>query len=390
MGSAAITDAAPLPTARRTLMLAGLAHALHDGYSDVIYVLLPLWQPEFALGYGALALLRSVNTGAMAALQIPAGRMAARFGGRTILALGTAIAALGYALAGISGGLTGLGLALALSGAGSSVQHPLASAAVARSYGAQARGPLGTYNFAGDLGKAALPALVSLLLVFLSWRRAAGLLALLGILVALAINRYMPKFARAGRTAEIAVQGSGRGGFGLLFAIGVLDTGVRMGFLTFLPFLLREKSAPLPVVGLALALVFLGGAAGKFVCGWLGARVGLLAVVLTTEIGTACAIAAVILMPLGAAMAVLPFLGVMLNGTSSVLYGTVPDLAAPGRTEHAFALFYTGTIGSGAISPIVYGLIGDRAGAGWGCAAAAFAALLTCPLALLLAPRLRR
>ena len=39
---------------RRTLFIAGIAHALHDGYTDMIYVLLPVWQTEFGLGYAAL------------------------------------------------------------------------------------------------------------------------------------------------------------------------------------------------------------------------------------------------------------------------------------------------------------------------------------------------
>ena len=55
----------------------------------------------------------------------------------------------------------------------------------------------------------------------------------------------------------------------------------------------------------------------------------------------------------------------MLNGTSSVLYRTVPELTSTERTERAFALFYTASIGSGAIAPIVYGLLGDRLGIGW-------------------------
>ena len=118
------------PARRRTLAVAGLAHALHDGYTDLIYVLLPVWQAEFALGYGALALLRGLYAGAMAALQVPAGRLAERRGGRAVLALGTALSALGYALAGCSGGLLGLCAALALSGVGSSTQHPIASGAV--------------------------------------------------------------------------------------------------------------------------------------------------------------------------------------------------------------------------------------------------------------------
>jgi MFS transporter, FSR family, fosmidomycin resistance protein len=384
-----VTSANPEKSeARRTLAMAGVAHALHDGYADVIYVLLPLWQSEFSLGFGALAVLRGVYTGAMAAFQIPAGRLALRFGGRLMLIWGTVLAALGYAFAGLSVGILALASALILSGIGSSVQHPLASAAVARVYGKAARGPLGTYNFAGDLGKAALPALASLLLVPFPWRTTVMFIGVLGLAVALAIRLFMPVFRQAEAAKDVA-PGMGHGGFGLLFAIGLIDTGVRMGFLTFLPFLLQAKGAPLPVVGLALALVFLGGAAGKFVCGWLGSRFGLVAVVLTTEIGTACAILAVIALPLTATLIVLPALGVMLNGTSSVLYGTVPELAQPGQTEHAFALFYTGTIGSGALSPIAYGIIGDWVGPNWGAACTAFAALATCPIAMLLAPRLK-
>jgi MFS transporter, FSR family, fosmidomycin resistance protein len=45
--------------ARRTLVLASLDHALHDGFTDMIYVLLPVWQTEFALDYLALASTRA-------------------------------------------------------------------------------------------------------------------------------------------------------------------------------------------------------------------------------------------------------------------------------------------------------------------------------------------
>jgi len=376
---------------RRTLFMAGVAHALHDGYTDLIYVLLPVWQAEFALSYGALAFLRGLYAGAMASLQIPAGRLAERIGGRMTLALGTALSALGYGLAGLSGGLLGLCAALALSGVGSSTQHPISSAAVSRAYGAAARGPLGTYNFTGDIGKAALPAATSLLLTIMPWRSALWMLAALGIVVAVTIAVFMPTVARAttAKAEAHAQAGGGRGGFWLLFAIGVLDTGVRMGFLTFLPFVLTAKGASLPTVGLALGLVFVGGAAGKFTCGWIGDRLGVLRTVMITEGGTAVAILAILALPLAACLIVAPIVGVMLNGTSSVLYGTVPQLAPPDRTERAFALFYTGAIGSGAVSPVVYGVLGDAAGPSWATAATAVTALITIPLAVLLAPRLR-
>jgi MFS transporter, FSR family, fosmidomycin resistance protein len=378
------------PHARRTLIVAGFAHALHDGYTDLIYVLLPVWQAEFALGYGVLAFVRGLYTGAMAGLQIPVGRLAQRLGGRIILALGTALAALGYALAGFSGGLLALCVALALSGAGSSTQHPIASAAVSRAYGGQARGPLGIYNFTGDLGKAALPAATSVLLTIMPWRSSLYMLALLGIVVALSIALLMPTIGRAsaGETNGKRQAGGGRGGFSLLFAIGVLDSAVRMGFLTFLPFLLKAKGASLPDIGLALALVFIGGAAGKFVCGWLGARLGVLRTVLATEGGTAATIVGVLVLALVPSLILLPLLGVMLNGTSSVLYGAVPELAPPDRTERAFALFYTGTIGSGAIAPVLFGILGDAAGANCATVTTAVTAIATIPIALALAPRL--
>jgi MFS family permease len=379
--------------ATRTLTATGLNHALHDGYTDLIYVLLPVWQTEFALSYGLLALLRSLYSGAMAGLQIPAGHLAERIDSKIILMLGTALSALGYVFAGLSGGVVGLGAALALSGAGSSTQHPLASAAVSRAYGKNARGPLGIYNFTGDLGKAAIPALTSILLVIMTWRHALLVVALAGFLVAACLALLMPRVGRGAANKPAAAShraGHGRGGFYWLLAIGVLDSAVRMGFLIFLPFLLRDKGASLPTNGLALALVFIGGAAGKFTCGWLGARVGMLRTVLLTEGGTAVLILAVLALPLTPAIMVLPLLGVMLNGTSSVLYGTVPELTPPHRTERAFALFYTGTIGSGAIAPVLYGLLGDALGPTMATVATAATALAICPLALALVPHLSK
>ena len=374
----------------RTLTVTGLNHALHDGYTDVIYVLLPVWQAEFALSYGLLALLRGLYAGAMAGLQIPVGRIAERIDGKVILIAGTALSALGYAFAGFSGGVIGLGLALALSGAGSSTQHPIASAAVSRAYGTAARGPLGIYNFSGDLGKAAIPALTSILLVIMSWRHTLLVLALAGLLVAVCIALWMPSVGKGAehKAASISRGASTGRGFHWLLAIGILDTAVRMGFLTFLPFLLRDKGASLPTNGLALALVFIGGAAGKFTCGWLGARVGTLRTVLITEGGTAALIVAVLALPLAPAIVLLPLLGVMLNGTSSVLYGTVPELTPAHQTERAFALFYTGTIGSGAIAPVLYGLLGDALGPTLATAATALTALAICPLAVALARHL--
>ncbi len=331
----ASSETASPPEARRTLLATGVNHALHDGYTDLIYVLLPVWQAEFGLDYVALAFLRSLYNGALAALQMPASRLAQAWGARIVLVLGTGLSAAGYAIAGASGGLVGLGVGLLLGGAGSSTQHPLASAVIARAYGAAARGPLGTYNFTGDLGKAAVPPLVGLLLTLSGWRHALWVIAGGGVLVAVLVGRLLPREPQS-RSAQAAAKRATRrvagasppgAGFGLLVAIGMLDNAARPAFLLYLPFLLQEKGAALTTVGLALSLVFIGGALGKAVCGRLGERLGVTRTVILTETGTALAILAVIVLPLAPGLILLPLLGVMLNGTSSVLYGTVPELA---------------------------------------------------------------
>ena len=118
-------------------------------------------------------------------------------------------------------------------------------------------------------------------------------------------------------------------GFPLLLSVGVIDSATRMAFLTFLPFVLTAKGASLPTVGLALTLVFAGGAAGKLVCAFIGARIGAVATVWLTETVTALGIVALLPLPLDAALLLLPVVGVALNGTSSVLYGSVPELVEP-------------------------------------------------------------
>jgi MFS transporter, FSR family, fosmidomycin resistance protein len=159
-----------------------------------------------------------------------------------------------------------------------------------------------------------------------------------------------------------------------------------MAFLLFLPFVLTAKGASLQTVGLALTLVFAGGAAGKLAFAFIGARIGTIAAVWLTEGATAVAMLALLPLPLEGAMLLLPIAGMALNGTSSVIYGTVPDLVAPQRRARAFSVFYTGTIGAGALAPALYGMVGDALGVPTAVMVVAAVVLLTLPLSLLLRP----
>jgi len=380
---------------RAVLLAASTIHFLHDGFSETLYVFLPLWASEFGLTFSQVGLIRTAYTGGMSAFQIPAGFLAERFGERRVLALGTAVTALGFIAAGWAGGFAALLALLLCAGLGSGVQHPLSSSIVSKAYeDGSRRTALGTYNFSGDIGKAGVAAAIGVLAGLVGWRAAGATYGVLGVVAALAI---VPALSRLGAGAaalrDTGEHGAARGwgirdarGFSALCAIGMIDNATRTGFLTFMPFILMAKGLGVGGVGLAFALVFAGGATGKFVCGVVADRVGVVRTVVITEAATTALILTVVGAPLPIALAVLIPLGIALNGTSSVLYGTVADLVSTERRSRAYGLYYTVSVGASALAPTVWGLVGDSGGVPLTLSLVALVVLATIPLCLVLRP----
>ena len=389
-----MTVTASVPaSSRRTLTVCGGAHALHDGFTDLLNALYPLLQAQFGLSYAAIGALKAVYSGAMASGQIPSGLLAKRFGGVHVLALGTGLIAVGYGLAGLTGSLYGVIAGLLLAGLGGSTQHPIASSLVSAAYpGLRSRTALGTYNFTGDLGKMALPAVFAVIAAALGWQQALVVIAAVAVVGAGVILGTLQSSEIQAKSAETkATPGQDRPwAYWLLFSIHVADDLVRTGFLIFLPFLMRNKGADLPTIGLSLSLLFAGGAAGKLVMGWIGARLGVVPSVILTEVATTLLILLLLPLPLLAALALLPAVGLMLNGTSSVLYGTIPEFVSPERRTHAFAVFYPGGSIAGATGPFAFGLLGDAVGLDTALTAVACVALTTVPMVWALRPAFSR
>jgi len=384
----------PSVSPRRTLTVCGGAHALHDGFTDLLNVLYPLLQAQFGLSYAAIGAFKTVYSGAMAVGQIPSGKLAVRFGGVKVLAIGTALIAVGYGLAGLTGSLYGVVIGLLLAGLGGSTQHPIGSSLVSAAYsGLRSRTALGTYNFTGDLGKVALPAFFALIAASLGWQQALIVIAALAVLgagVILASLKPVPLHNK-GDEAKAAMAGQDRPwAYWLLFSIHIADDLVRTGFLIFLPFLLRDKGADLPTIGLGLSLLFAGGATGKLVMGWVGERLGVVPSVILTEAATTALILALLPLSLPFTLVLLPLVGLMLNGTSSVLYGTVPEFVSPEKRTHAFAIFYTGGSVAGATGPLISGFVGDAVGLPIALSIVACIALTTVPMVWALRPAFRQ
>ena len=377
---------------RRTLGVATGAHALHDGYTDLIWIALPIWQAEFGLSYAAVGLLRTIFTGTMASLQIPTSIVAERIGGGVVLALGTALCGLCYVLAGFSDGFWWLVAALFLGGLGAATQHPIGSALVAQTFaGARSLKALGTYNFSGDVGKVLIPATATTLILFMPWRPAYALLGALGVIAAIAIYFLTPRFAleaaakkAAPAVADVAESARMRTGYRVLLIFGVADSIMRGAFFVLLPFLLIGKGAAVTTAGYALTLVFVGGAAGKLACGWVASWFGIVATIVFAQAVTGLGILGVLYLPLEFAIALLPLLGIVLNGVTTVIYGSVPEFVTPQKRARAFSVFYTITLGALAAAPPLGGLAGDLVGIPSAVIIVAAVAFATIPLAFLL------
>lgn len=376
----------------RALGACGGAHIIHDGIVSLVYVLLPVWVGSFAITLAQAAMLKAVYSLAMSIFQVPAGILAERIGERTVLSAGTVLAGIGFLLMGSAGSYPVLLLVLMLAGLGSAVQHPLGSSLVAAAFDpGRRRSALGIYNFTGDLGKMALPGLAALSLAAYPWQvttNGVGMLCLagaLGLVLALRPTRGAREpVAEPAEATSCAPVARGWGiidpvGFTALSTVGVMDSAVRSGTLVLLPFLLLDKGASLGSVGLAFTLVFAGGACGKFACGFIADRIGIVRTVLATELCTAAGIVLLATLPLAGIFILLPLFGVALNGTSSVLYGTVADFVAPERQARVFALFYTIVLGSSAAATVGFGALGDFASISTACYMMAALVLLVLP-----------
>ncbi|MDH3319555.1 MAG: MFS transporter [Betaproteobacteria bacterium] len=380
---------------KRTLGICSAVHTLHDGLADVTYVLLPLLASAFGLSLAQVGLIRGAHRAAMAAFQIPAGIVAERFGERELLALGTLVAGAAFAALGFVQGFWAILAVLFFAGAGSAVQHPLASTLVSRAYPVQGRrAALGTYNFAGDVGKFAFGGLLSLLLLAgVAWQVPVIGFGSVAAVMAVAVLSLLAPRTQAGSPAAAAPAGhatdwgiSDRPRFLALCLIEILDSSTRSAFLTFIAFLLIAKGLAVGWAAAAVPLVLAGGMAGKLACGLLAERLGVARMIIITEIGTASGILAVLALPAGGALLLLPLLGVVLQGTSSVLYATIGKYVRPERLSRAFGLFYTVGSVCGIAAPLAFGLLGDRLGVHVAIAVLGGLILLTLPLVMVLRP----
>ncbi len=346
------------------------AHLIQDGLGALQYVVLPLLAQAFGLSYTQIGALRALNTFAMSTLEVPAGLLAERVGERRLLVVGLLGAACGYLAVSASTQFFWIAVGFALAGAGAAFQHSLCSALLVNQFGGPARRrALGTYNASGDAGKLLYTALFTGLTgAGLAWHFAIVALAVPALLLAAIIfnqRRLSSNTRRAEVNAADAVSGWGirhRGRFSLLTFLIYLDSTVQAVFLTFLAFVLIERGTTETLAALGVTIALTGGMTGKFVCGYLAARFGDRLVFLLMQIGTVAGLAALIAMPVGGVLWLLPAIGLVVQGSSTMTYGAVADHLHVDRQSRGYSLVYALSGLSAVTGPFVFGALADAQG----------------------------
>ncbi len=366
-------------------------------------MLLPLLAQSLGLSYALVGLAKATHSAAMSLLEIPAGLLSEYVGEWRLLVFGLLCAGTGYASLSISGSYYEVLGALFLSGCGAAFQHSLSSSLISQAYDDNTRRvALGTYNSSGDIGKLISTGLLSVLLgAGVGWQQVAigyggtvlcaGLTLLLVLILDRRLRRRASPVAQGTSTFSPHVGSLFRDkrGFVVLATIVLLDTAVQDGFLIFVAFLMLQKQVPTGLAALAVVLTLVGGVAGKFACGVLAQRLGVVRSLVLVECLTAIGIVAVYVLPAMPAFCLLPFLGVVLQGSSSITYGTVDDLVVPGRRARGFAIIYSLAGIASVAGPLTLGLLADSTGLGAVVYGLAVLVLLPAALGACLVPALR-
>ena len=354
------------PQPRRTLIFGSTMHVWSDFFFTLTVPLLPLIKADMNLSYLEVGALRSVFMGASAVLQVPAGFVAEGVGEFWLLIGGNAWVAVGLVVMALIPVYLLLVFVSFIGGLGGGAQHPLSSSMVSRAYDDKGRSTaVGTVNFAGDLGKMLAPAVGGVLGARLGWRSTLRVVGLAGVgfmLMSSAARRAVD-IDRPGRTRSSAVESAGdatqMAGFLNLTGVGFLDSATRGAALVFLPFVLEDKGMSISGISGMLFLLFLGGAAGKFLCGWLSDRWGPVNLIWATKGLTSALLVLTFVAPTVAVAPLMIVLGIGLNGTSSVLYATVAEFVPPHRRARLYGVFYTTNEVGSTLAPLFYGRIAD-------------------------------
>ena len=358
---------------RNALLVCCGAHIIQDGLVAVQYVFLPILAQSLGLNYAQVGLLRALSNSAMSLLELPSGILAERFGEKRLLMIGLLMAGVGYLCVSVSSSFGVIALCFLLTGAGAGFQHSLTSAILVKTFDASGkRRALGTYNASGDAGKLGFTGLFSLGIgMGLAWNAVIVVLSLLALVFVLLVWRLLPADKPDSPTRD---RTPGNGGlasrwgirhpkeFSLLALVVSLDSVVQSVLLTFLAFVFLEKGASAQTASFAVVLALIGGMTGKFFSGFMTARFGDYGPFVLIQVLTMVGLAGLVVLPVVPALFALPFIGLVVQGSTTVTYGVISDHVDASMQSRGFGVIYSVSGLATVAGPFVFGWMADLSG----------------------------
>jgi len=314
-------SAAAEPVDYKSVALLSAAHLCDDINQGVVPAMLPFFIAAYRLSYTAAAGLVLAQTLASSIVQPLFGMLADRRSSPWLVPVGLSFAGLGVAVSGIVPGYELIFAAIAVSGLGISAFHPEAARRVRYLSGSRQATTMSLFTVGGMAGFAIGPLLITPTLMVLG-TRGALVLAVPVLVMALVVNYHLPRLAAVEPAApgslkgHIAVEGAERwGDFVRLTTVVVLRSAAFLSLNTFLPlYWTASLHGSKAGGGIALTTLAASVALGTLIGGRMADQYGRKTVI-TASLGMAVpllllflnceslAVAAIILVPIGIAVA---------------------------------------------------------------------------------------
>jgi FSR family fosmidomycin resistance protein-like MFS transporter len=375
-GQSPADEKAPRSTAPVMGVLAALSfsHLVNDTLQSLIPAIYPILKEALHLDFRHIGLITLTNQLTASILQPFVGLYTDRRPQPYSLALGMGSTLVGLVILSLATNLSFVLLAVAFVGLGSSIFHPEASRVAHLSSGGQHGFAQSLFQVGGNAGSSLGPLLAAAIIVTrgqgsIMW---FSLLALLGIVVLLGVGRWYRRVlvhrhrTHAGRPEAFHLPPVSRGR--VLFSLGILMILVFSKYFylasmsSYYTFFVMEKfGLSVQNAQLHLFIFLFAIAAGTFLGGPIGDRIGRKAVIWVSILGVAPFAIALPYANLFWTAVLTAVIGIILSSAFSAILVYAQELV-PGKVGLMAGLFFGLAFGMGGIGSAVLGALADRHG----------------------------
>jgi FSR family fosmidomycin resistance protein-like MFS transporter len=366
-------SAIPVAPVFPILFALSFAHLVNDTLQSLIPAIYPILKTELRLDYSHIGLITLTNQLTASLLQPFVGAFTDKHPQPFSLALGMASTLIGLVLLSLAPNLTLVLVAVGFVGIGSSVFHPEASRVAHLSSGGRFGFAQSVFQVGGNAGSSLGPLLAAAIVVYRGQKSVIwfSLLALVGIIVLTRIGVWYRKslahhHAAKRHAASHRVTGLTRNR--VVFSLGILIVLVfskyfylagMSSYYTF--FLIQKFSLSVRDSQLYLFIFLAAIAAGTFLGGPVGDRIGRKAVIWVSILGAAPFALALPYANLFWCAVLSAIIGVILASAFSAILVYAQELV-PGKVGTMSGLFFGLAFGLGGIGSAVLGALADKHG----------------------------